>query len=534
MKNLLLTLGHNSSAVLIEDNQLKWGYETERVTGVKSDSHFPLAVIQYAIPSKPDMVYVTHWAPTGILSNMSSKHWNPSMFDGIPIRTLSSEFTHHDAHMAGALCYAGPKFPRTKTIGLVIDGFGIFGEHFSVYDLAGAKPRLLERVHGYDTSLGLWYQYATAFLGMKMHEDEYKLLGYEAHIDSFMAEKIDVIAHHVADEWIFNMTQSPYGSVFDPVYNLDALAAVKDRIYSHLNTFAKQFGITDVFTFDGRVCISYYVQKVLELVVLKKLTKYPHENILLSGGVFYNVKLNKRIIDSVGKGQVCVYPLSGDQGCAIGLYAHDHPEWVFPEDLNWGHRDLIDVGYLHNLIYADNEEHAEDLVDRMLKTVGYVNLVRGSMEFGPRALCNTSTLAKPTPANVQKINMANNRNTVMPMAPVVNMSMYKRLFEKWDQVWKSYQHMIVALEYYEHPEEHQMGIAHKYTYPHIYHTGRPQVVDKSDVLMNNLLLNHGPLINTSFNFHGLPIALGMDSVVENHTKQLKNDPLTTTVVLKNG
>jgi len=44
--------------------------------------------------------------------------------------------------------------------------------------------------------------------------------------------------------------------------------------------------------------------------------------------------------------------------------------------------------------------------------------VSGNMEFGPRALCNTSTLSLPYAENVEIINSLNKRNTVMPMAPV--------------------------------------------------------------------------------------------------------------------
>ena len=42
MRELLITTGHNSSAILLEDGRIQWGYETERITGVKSDSRFPL------------------------------------------------------------------------------------------------------------------------------------------------------------------------------------------------------------------------------------------------------------------------------------------------------------------------------------------------------------------------------------------------------------------------------------------------------------------------------------------------------------
>jgi predicted NodU family carbamoyl transferase len=533
MKQLLLTLGHNSSAILIEDGELKWGYETERVSRQKSDSRFPEPVLELMKPSKVDMVYVTHWAPDGKLSGMSLKHWDPERFDRIPIRTLSPERSHHDTHMYGAVCYAGWKFPYTKgTYGIVVDGFGTFGEHLSIYDISTAgKPLLKHRYHGYGTSMGLWYQYATAFMGMKMHEDEYKILGYEAHVPLEYVVQLNAMADERAAYILDAMGKSVYGSAYDPLYDLSALANVKDEIFSNLTNVCLKFGLNPHDN-TGRIVLGYYVQRVLEEVVLTIISDLNPRNLILSGGCFYNVKLNKRIIDMI-EGKICVYPLAGDQGNALGLYFMDHPEFEFPGDLNWGKRLLHDVGSVPNLTVVSSEVIALDLIRDELQTTGYVNLVRGAMEFGPRAMCNTSTLAMPSPLNVQKINAANNRNSFMPMAPVMLRKHYESLFEHTDRVWKSEEHMIVGMEYKEHPLDQDLGIAHEYDVPYHHHTGRPQVARANDDLMQNLLHRVGPLINTSFNFHGHPIPLGMSSIVDNHMMQYRRDQSIKTIVVQN-
>lgn len=539
MKNLLLTLGHNSSVILIEDGQIKWGYETERISGVKSDSRFPMPFIAAYLESQgmtvpvPDMAYVTHWAPDGNLSSMSTKHWDPAYFDGVPIRTLSVDRTHHDTHMAAAVAYAGPNFPKHKAYGLVIDGFGTFGEHFSTYDLSGQRPKLVRRTHGYDTSLGLWYQYATAFMGLKMHEDEYKLLGYEVHVmDDSEASNLSAQAKNYAADWLLSMCKSVYGSKYDPLYSLTALADVKTKIFTHLTSVCKAYGISDPSSFQGRALLAYYVQAVLEAIVVTIVQALDAKHLLVSGGVFYNVKLNKLLIDTID-GQFCAYPLAGDQGNALGLYSMDHPEFDIGNDLCWGRRQLKDVGHVKGLIVTD-EATAYTLIRHKLESVGYVNLVRGSMEFGPRALCNTSTLALPTKEIVAKINAANDRNTVMPMAPVMTLQMYHHLFENTKRVWKSYAHMICAMEYKEYPEDAMKGIAHEYYHPYHHHTGRPQVTAAGDAFMNQLLNSIGhPLINTSFNVHGCPIPLGMESIIKNHMVQHQRDAQFTTVVIQN-
>lgn len=533
MKSLLLTLGHNSSAILIEDGLIRWGYETERVTGVKSDSRFPRPVLDKYLKEPVDMVYVSHWSPDGQLSSMSAKHWDPAYFDSIPIRTLSPDRTHHDAHMAAAVSYAGPNFPRHKAFGLVIDGFGNYGEHFSVYDLSGENPKLIQRIRGYDTSLGLWYQYATAFLGMKMNEDEYKLLGYEVHVfDQPTLTRLNADADVAASEWLDRMEKSPYRSMYDPLYSIAALLNVKFMVFHHLTNVCKRYGVEDPGSFDGRSLLAYYVQAVLERVVISKVNALGARHLLVSGGVFYNVKLNKLLIDKI-EGQFCAYPLAGDQGAAIGLYAMDNL-FMHPSNFNWGVRELKDVGEVKGLHVVDSVT-AYDMVRSKLKEVGYVNLVRGNMEFGPRALCNTSTLALPTKQSVAAINEANDRNTVMPMAPVMTLAMYQKLFENTSRVWRSQSHMICAMEYQEHPRDEWLGIAHEYYEPYHHHTGRPQVVGADDPFMLHLLNWCGhPLINTSFNFHGQPIALGMESIVKNHMMQHQRDPSFTTVVIQNA
>jgi carbamoyltransferase len=419
-----------------------------------------------------------------------------------------------------------------KSFGIVVDGFGTLGEHFSVYDLSSGSPNLVRRVHGYDTSLGLWYQYATAFMGMKMHEDEYKLLGYEVHVNEDDALRLISDASTYASEWVQAMSKSVYGSKYDPMYDLGALAHTKAKIFVHLTDLCKRYNISDSSKFESRVIIAFYVQAVLENVVLGIASQLGAYNVILSGGVFYNVKLNKMFLEHI-KGQVCIYPLAGDQGNAIGLYAMDHPDFMFPTTLNWGKRILSNVGEVKGLEVIDETNALQVVMDK-IEDVGYVNLVRGNMEFGPRAMCNTSTLARPTLESVNKINHANDRNTVMPMAPVMTRSMYKELFKYTDRLWKSHAHMVCALEYKNPPMESMFGITHQYNWPYQHSTGRPQTIHDADSFMHCLFgFMPIPLINTSFNFHGLPIALGMESIIKSHMMQHQRDNSFSTVVIRN-
>jgi predicted NodU family carbamoyl transferase len=322
-----------------------------------------------------------------------------------------------------------------------------------------------------------------------------------------------------------------YRSHYDPVFDLSALEKTRDFIFQHLTKICKQFNIEDPTSSRARVILAFYVQAVLEKVILSVLGQVQWRDLIVSGGVFYNVKLNKLLVDQT-QGLFCAYPLAGDQGNALGLYAIDHPNFEFPKTLNWGTRSLRDVGYVSNMHVVD-ERRASGLVLDFLRKEKMVNLVRGPMEFGPRALCNTSTLAMPHLDVVSEINFTNNRNTVMPMAPVVTLDQYLDLFKHTDRVWKSCNHMVVAMEYKETPHK-LLGVSHEYSYPYAHFTGRPQVIADDDYFMKGIIREIGtPLINTSFNFHGRPIAYDMVSIIENHILQVSRNPNLHTVVISN-
>ena len=529
--DLLLTLGHNSSAIAVYDGQILAGYEEERITRKKSDSRFPENAIYQCMQQakrngieEVDRIYVTHWAVDGRLASMSQKHWRPDLLPHHKklITHENSGMSHHDTHARAADWYAfgEPGMPRDGTMYLVIDGFGNFGEHISIYRSTGFGPQLVRRMFGYDGSLGLMYQYMTAFLGMKQHEDEYKILGYEAHINEVVVDlgALHRLINNEITRYVDSYFDKKMFAVNDPVIRLDALPNHQKKMVERWEKVCQRLDISSPTSYEARVVLGYFVQAVLEGVVLTLINIYRPTNLICSGGVFYNVKLNRRILD-VLPGKLCVYPLAGDQGNALGLYASEN-ELKWPGHLNWGHRpsaykDLISLNPTPNFTVVPDYSDALEHMQESLKDTGWVNLVRGAMEFGPRALCNTSTIALPQPGIVQEINRANGRNTIMPMAPVMSSSEYKSRMMHTDRIHMSHKHMIVALPYSFRGDRNILGAVHQYEQEN---TGRPQVLD-NDVLMSRLLVDHPVLINTSFNVHGQPIVFDLQSALHSHLIQ---------------
>lgn len=542
MRSLAISLGHNSSAVLIEDGQIVAGYEEERFSEQKSDSRFPISALNhlklsYDLSKNID-VYVGHWFTDAMLPAAPNKYWRPDvlklLFPDCKVHSLSREVTHHDSHLLSAMVFAGDDF-ADNYLAVVADGFGSFGECITVYDVTkGGKYRILHRVFGFEKSMGMLYQYATAFMGMKMHNHEYKILAYEVHIgevlDDHEIDILDGLAHESARQYLKAHRNGVLSNEFDPFVDVSALPNVQAQINDMLTNVLKNF---DYDERDLRVIISYFVQRVVESVMITTIGLYSPKNLLVAGGLFYNVKLNHILADTLPEGgRFCAMPLAGDQGAAIGVYESYRGDLKWPGHLAWGHRNL-DTMMMPPMrgLQTVKPDQAYERIAEKLSGGGWVNIVRDSMEFGPRSLCNTATLAIPSMENVERINRANDRTAEMPFAPVMTQAQAREYFHNIGKVHKSLEYMVVARAYKAAHVEDVLGAAHWYPDMGI-HTGRPQIT--SDPLMTALLNEFGPLVNTSFNFHGVPIVRDVHQVMKTHKKQCETAPdLNPTTIIIN-
>lgn len=540
---LVLTLGHNSSAVLVQDGRVICGYEQERFSAQKSDSAFPkdaILEINSRFALQPDaMVYVGHWFLDHKLPAESNKYWNieflRELMPDCEIMSLDAEFTHHDSHLEIAKVFAGREFSEDCSA-IVADGFGSSGECLSVYDLSPSGHKLRQRWFGFDKSLGMLYQYATAFLGMKMHNHEYKMLAYEVHVHAldYDVARIRELAVMQANTYLALGFSGTVNTSQDPVLSLTALPATQLAIDKMLYNVLEEVGAEGASIHDKRCIVSYFVQSVVESVLLTIVHSINPKNLLLSGGLFYNVKLNS-LIAKIVTGKTCIFPIAGDQGAGLGVYQRYEGDLIWPEHLFWGHRNLnfpTDDTRLYNVM---DMKTAMPYIVEQLNDVGFVNIVRGAMEFGPRALCNTTTLAIPDKAVGSYINYVNDRTDEMPFALVVTEEQANYLFEDCDKINKSLEYMICTRDFKPGKDLGLAGGAHYYPDRNVY-TCRPQIT--RDPFLVKLLNEFGPLINTSFNYHGVPIVRGAVQISHSHRMQrIRGDEanLSTflTIVIRN-
>jgi len=218
---------------------------------------------------------------------------------------------------------------------------------------------------------------------------------------------------------------------------------------------------------------------------------------------------------------VSIIPLCGDQGAGIGAYNINKGDLIWPNHLFWGIRDLESIENEDRLIIVNNIEEGLDLLGNYLEYDYIVNFVYGNMEFGARALGQTTTFALPYVDNVEYINHLNNRSTIMPMAGIIN-SKRINLYKDVDKVFKSLEYMIITRTHIHlQPHADIMGCHHKHPLRTEY-TNRMQLLSRYN-LLSNILNKHGMLINTSFNRHGVPIVFTPKQILETHRYQVERD-----------
>jgi predicted NodU family carbamoyl transferase len=527
--HLLLTLGHNSSAIGITANDLVCGYEQERLDRIKSSSAFPCDAIDLIgsnlTEHESKMIFVSHWFDNfKFHSNQFyriSKYYDYSAMDAFKreyeIVHLSPQLTHHDAHAWSAVSFFETHWTGGNVDAhiIVADGFGNCQEVVSIYKMTGTghdfKVKKIAARHGYTASLGLLYQYATAFCGMTENQDEYKFLGYESNITDVCSDheisKLDDFATTVSSVLKSNSKDMPFKE--SEWINQSDLSATRAEFYKIFNS-ALSLISTSRHVMSLRTVIGYFIQKTLETYYTNLIQEFNISNVLLAGGVHYNVKLNN-LVSKLVSGFISIVPLAGDQGAAIGLRRSRGYSFPF-KGLLWGHRNLTiskaNLALPRYVEYTKNVDHYIDLVCELLSNNRLVNIITGSMEFGPRALCNTSTLALPTAENVQLINVLNGRNTVMPFAGVMLDSNASYFHDEKDieKIIGSTRYMITTMDYKSDVDTYMYrGIMHSHPTLSMF-TGRPQLVTRHSVIGQILSrLDTKALINTSLNVHGVPI-----------------------------
>jgi carbamoyltransferase len=461
---------HDSAAALVIDGVPVCAVQEERLSRHKGDAAFPLLAIEWCLghagiePEALDAVvfyerpmlkfdriltcalraFPRSWRtfPQAMRNSLGEKVWIRGIVSshlGVPGRKIL--FTqHHQSHAAAAFLTA----PTHRAAILTTDAVGEWatlsvgtGERLPDGTTTIRSSKEIRFPH----SLGMLYSTFTAYLGFKVNEDEYKVMGLAAFGRPTMVEQVRKL-----------ICRTPDGAF---ALNLDYFEFHTTAKRSYSAQFIELFGAPrnpyepiDFESSEGQrfADCAASVQRVLEETLVEMARALHQEtglpDLCLGGGVALNGVANTRILTESGFERVFVPPAPDDAGCAVGaaLYADRihfrNPARDIPDHPFWG--PLVDGSELARLAREDGhlvEEIQEGaLINQVAddlaagRVVGWMD---GALELGPRALGHRSILAAPQTAEMRdRLNHEIKfREPFRPFAPVVPVDVADRYFD---------------------------------------------------------------------------------------------------------
>lgn len=483
MFSLGLTTMGTSAAALFEDGRLIAAVEEERLTRIKNDGAFPCASIGECLRlggigiDRVSEVCV-YWQPwrvgqrtRGTLSKaLRSRAAARSVGERVakiffarkaaPDRPedtgawadlfrlrsiLKREFPgfsgsvhfvdHHMSHML----YAEAMRDWPEFVSLSYDGGG--ESNSSVIAVVRSGRRTMLRPHLWPNSLGHFYSFFTGFLGFRMLEGEYKMMGLAPYGKPVYAEtlKTDFLRLLPDGRYELNTRLCDYHSAMNGDFPPEV-----DRLLCPRR-------MPDAEPTPDQIDLAASVQVVFEEAQHHILRPVRAANpdlarIVLSGGCALNVTANGRLLRSGLFNEIIIPAAPHDAGCAIGAVlvrraktgaVHDASERYALRSPYLG-ADFDDAAVLEAALPFCGT--VPDLLgeDRLIAdTVGLltnglvVAWFQGRAEFGPRALGARSFLADPRRDAIrEEINAKiKKRELFRPFAPSVTAEAAAEFFE---------------------------------------------------------------------------------------------------------
>jgi carbamoyltransferase len=536
--------GHDSGAALLEEGQLRFAVNEERLTRRKLEIKFPTQSIAacfehaqvrpetidvvaastsdpaktlgrlwpgskeryYAVRRRKAMpgalagvtrsvkYRMTEWSPGRVSTALSMRALRHVLDRHGLSRATLQMIDHHAAHATAAAWASG--FSECAVV--TIDGLGD-GLSATISRFAGGR---LERITTSPArhSVGVFFEHVTNLLNMRELEDEGKVMAladYAAPIpddENPLIPMIRVRNGVIETEWPGHALRRPLERV-------------------HWGYANEQF--------------AYLAQRAVEQAATAlardamRLTNC--RRLALAGGVASNVKASRRIRLLPEVDDVYVFPHMGDGGLALGAAASaaaaagEQPRIVL---------DHLDLGPAYDRSAMESSLRAagfspqcvSDLprdVAEMLAAGQVVMWFQGGMEYGPRALGYRSVLARPDRADLRdRLNLVLKRRVwYQPFCPSMLESEASRVLADWrgGPNWA----MTMA---YEVVSERRSHLAAAMS---VDGTCRPQIVRDNDPGPFAGLLREagrrwgvGAVLNTSFNIHGEPLVCSPTEAVD--------------------
>ena len=553
---------HDSAAAIIVNGEIISAVQEERFTRIKHDASFPVNSIKFCLESaklkisdidafvfyeKPFIKFerlletYLQKVPFGfesfklsiplwikeklfqrqlILNNLNLIEKNSSIKNKI-------FFTdHHHSHASSAFYPS----PFNEAIVLTMDGVGEWTTT-SVY--LGKKNSLeLKKEIKFPHSLGLLYSAFTYFLGFKVNDGEYKVMGLAPYGEPKYTNIIKKNLIDIKEDGSFKLNQKYFNYTtgltmtnkkFNKLFKMNVRKVNDNLLQKHMDIAAS-------------------IQLVLEdiiFLITKNLSKsYGVNNLCLAGGVALNCVANGKILKNKIFKNIWIQPAAGDAGGALGaaliiFYEHFKKKRILNLKKDSMKNSYLGPSYSNDEIkeFLKNNKikykfysKKKDLVSIISKKISKGKVIgwfQGKMEFGPRALGNRSIIADPRSEKMQKnINLKIKfRESFRPFAPIVLKEQVSNWFDfKGDSPYMLLVSNVKSNKIIKIDDKKFKGLKKLYlkrslipAVTHVDYSARIQTLTKENGLIYDLLkefnkvTNCPVLVNTSFNVKDEPI-----------------------------
>ena len=548
---------HNSGACLVADGEIIAAAEEERFSRVKADRRFPHNAINFCL--EQGQIDVRHLNAVVYYDNTQLTFerlittvvcggedardlWHRTMPSWVQyklhIPTLIRKYLkyegevlqnlHHRSHLASAFFPS----PYKSAAILTIDGVGEWATA-SIGVGRGNKIEILKEIR-FPHSLGLLYSAFTQYLGFKVNDGEYKMMGLAPYGEPKYVDAILENLVHMYDDGSIQLNMECFAYLTQPTMTNDRFADVfggparKDE--SHI---ARR-------EMDLAKSIQWVTEESM-LRMCREAQRLTGESLLcMSGGVALNCVANGRILREGPFDDIWIQPAAGDSGSALGAaldvsHSYFGQARVYSED----GRSIQKGSYL-GPEFSQNEceafletygypytkytpEERSRLLAKLLEEGKVIGHFAGRSEFGPRALGSRSILGDPRNQEMQvTLNLKiKYRESFRPFAPVV---LSERIGDYFELDRESPYMLIVApvreerrLPYNPVEDDDMLSMVRmpRSDLPaitHVDYSARIQSVMRSDhpqyydlIKAFEQLNGCGVLVNTSFNVRGEPI-----------------------------
>ena len=536
---------HDSAAAIIEDGKIICAAEEERFTRIKHDNNFPFNAARFCLKkagiSINDIPYIAYYEKPllkfeRILETFVATYpfsLKPFL-KGIPEwmeykikvgQTIRKKLKykgeiiyipHHISHAAAAFYPSG--FAESAI--LTADAVGEY-QTTGLWNAVGNKITPLKSIN-FPNSLGLLYSTFTSFLGFKVNEDEYKVMGLSAYGRPRFTNKIRRVIDIKEDGsfclamkyFYYRESFTMWGKEFEGLFgkprkpNEPILKRHKD--------------------------IAASLQEVVEKIYFKMLNHLydlsKSKNLCIGGGIALNALANGKIYSKTPFENVYVLGAAGDSGGAIGatLYLyhsilnykkrHKITDLTLGSEYDESQIEQILKGYKLKYKKFNDENQLIDLVARYLSRGEIIGWFQGRMEFGPRALGARSILSAPYPKLMKdKVNKTKGREEFRPFAGSVLREKVHEYFEVPERNLSS-PFMTFCFQVREQRKKYLDAIVHQDG------TSRIQTVSRENGKYYKLIKRFGNItgryciLNTSFNLRGEPIVESPREAIEDFLK----------------